>query len=159
MTYDDALRRMLLALDKLEWAEARDYLADQVRVEFSAPAADEAQAGGEAEQSGTKAKTVTADDLIARWRKVLPGFDVTQYLANPPQTSHDERPGLLVDTDIAGFHHLGEDFWTVYGHCTARIEDDKITELAFQMSGQKGNPDLRTTAAQRAASSPRVLQH
>lgn len=31
MPYDDALRRMLLALDRLEWDEARGCLADQVR--------------------------------------------------------------------------------------------------------------------------------
>jgi SnoaL-like protein len=145
MSYDDALRRMLVALDRLEWDKARDCLADQVRVDFGS-------------QSDSEPETIAADDLIARWRGVLPGFDVTQYLASPPAITHDERPGMLVDTDIAGYHHLGDEFWTVYGHCTARHEDDKITELTFQMSSRQGNADLPATAAKRAATSPRVLQ-
>lgn len=143
MPYDDALRRMLVALDRLEWDEARAYLADQVRVELIS-------------ESGGEPETLAADDLIARWRGVLPGFDVTQYLASPPVVTDDEPAGSLVDTDIAGYHHLGDDFWTVYGHCTARIEDDKITELTFKVSSQQGDADLVAAAAERAAVSPRV---
>jgi SnoaL-like domain len=143
MPYDDALRRMLVALDRLEWSDARECLADQVRVEFTW-------------QSGGEHETLAADDLIARWRGVLPGFDVTQYLASPPVVTHDETAGSLVDTDIAGYHHLGDDFWTVYGHCTARLEHDKITELTFQVSSQQGDADLVAAAAERAAVSPRA---
>lgn len=146
MSYDDAPRRMLLALDRLEWASARDCLADQVRVDFTA-------------LSGGQPETLAADDLIARWRAVLPGFDVTQYLASPPVVTPDEHSGVLADTDVAGYHHLGDDFWTVYGHCTARIEHDKITELTFQVSRQQGNAGLAAAAAERAATSPRVPQH
>jgi SnoaL-like domain len=58
------LTRMLYAIDRLDWAEVRRCFADQVRIDYT-------------ELSGGESETLAADELIARWRGLLPGFDAT----------------------------------------------------------------------------------
>jgi hypothetical protein len=143
MSDTDTLSRMLYAIDRLDWAEVRRCLADQIRIDYT-------------ELSGGEAETLAADDLIARWRGLLPGFDATQHMTGPVLLTRDEHPGLRADTHVRAYHRLGGGTWAVHGHYVARIAGGKITELTLQVFYQEGDLDLPATATQRAATSPRT---
>jgi hypothetical protein len=143
MSDTDVLSRMLYAIDRLDWAEVRRCFADQVRIDYT-------------ELSGGAAETLAADDLIARWRGLLPGFEATQHMTGPVLLARDERPGLRADAHVRAYHRLGGEIWAVHGHYIARIADGKITELTLQVFYQEGNLNLPATAMQLATTSPRT---
>lgn len=143
MSDADTVTRMLYAIDRLDWAGVRGCFADQVRVDYT-------------ELSGGAPETLAADDLMARWRGLLPGFDATQHMTGPVLLTHREGPGLRVDTHVRGYHRLGDETWAVHGHYVARIADGKITELILQVFYQEGNLKLPEAATRRAATSPRA---
>jgi SnoaL-like domain len=146
MTDSEVLPRMLHAIDRLDWPAVRDAFADEIRVDYTS-------------LSGGEPETLRADDLIARWQGLLPGFDATQHLAGPVVLTGDGGPGVRAEAHVRGYHHIqdpdGGQTWGVFGHYTARLADGKITELTLQVFYQEGNLELPGTAAQRAATSPR----
>ena len=70
--------------------------ADQVLVDYT-------------ELFGGAAETVTGDELVTRWRALVPGFDATQHMTGPVLLTSDELPGLWLDTHVRGYHHLGDE--------------------------------------------------
>jgi hypothetical protein len=142
MSDADVLTRLLHAVDRLDWPEARRCLASDVRVDYS-------------ELSGREPETLAADDLVQRWRGLLPGFDATQHMTGPVLVSHDERPGLRTETHVRGYHRLGAETWAVHGHYVARLIDGRIAEITLQVFYQEGNPGLREEATKRARTRPR----
>ena len=142
MTDVDVLIRLLYAIDRLGWREVRDCLADHLRVDYT-------------DLFGGEPETLPAEDLVHRWRALVPGFDATQHLTGPVVLTNDGGPGLRADTHVRGYHHIGNQTWSVNGHYIARIRDGKITELTLQVFYQEGNIDLSAIATKRASSSPR----
>lgn len=142
MTDADVLTRMLHAVDALDWAVIRDVLADEVRVDYTS------LFGGEVE-------TLAADELVARWQGLLPGFDATQHVTGPVLVTQDSGPGVRADTHVIGYHHLagpgGGGIWAVHGHYTARLVDGLITELTLTTFFQQGSMALTEVATRRAA--------
>ena len=143
MSDADTITRLLHAVDRLDWDEIRRCLADQILVDYT-------------ELSGGTAETLAGEELVARWRALLPGFDVTQHITGPVLLTSDDRLGLRADTHVRGYHHLGDETWAVHGHYVARIVDGKITELTLQVFYQEGNQKLPETATERAATAPRA---
>jgi hypothetical protein len=163
MTEADVLTRLLHAVDGLDWAGVRDALAGEVLVDYTS-------------LSGGEPETLSADDLVARWRGLLPGFDATQHLTGPVLVTNDGGPGVRADTHVIGYHRLdGADHaqtkqaqtkqaqtkkaqtkqaqtWAVHGHYTARLVAGKITELTLTVFFVDGNLDLPRLATERAAS-------
>jgi hypothetical protein len=146
MNDQEVLTRLLHAIDALDWTTIRDAFADEVRVDYTS------LWGGEPE-------TLTADDLIARWKGLLPGFDATQHLTGPILLTPEDDAAVRVDTHVRGYHYMrdpsGNELWAVHGHYVARIEAGRITALTLQVFYQEGNPDLPAVATGYAASSPR----
>jgi SnoaL-like domain len=148
MTEADVLTRLLHAIDALDWAGVRDALAGEILVDYSS-------------LSGGEAETLSADDLIARWRSLLPGFDATQHLTGPVLVTNDGGPGVRADTHVIGYHRLDEaeraqtkqaQSWVVHGHYTARLVAGKITELTLTVFFIDGDLDLPRLATEHAAS-------
>ena len=146
MSDSDILTRMLQAIDALDWTTVRNAFADEVRADYSS-------------LSGGKPETLPADDLIARWQRLLPGFDATQHLTGPVLLTDDGRDGVRADAHVRAYHHMSEadrgEIWAVHGHYIARLANGKITELTLQVFYQEGNLDLPAIAAQRATTPPR----
>ena len=146
MSDSDILTRMLQAIDILDWATVRNAFAHEVRLDYTS------LFGGEPE-------TLPADDLIARWQALLPGFDATQHLSGPVLLTDDGRGGVRADVHVRAYHHIsgadGGEVWAVNGHYIARLAGGEITELTLQVFYQEGNRDLPAVASQRAISSPR----
>jgi SnoaL-like domain len=139
----DTMTSLLHAIDRLDWDEIRRCLGDEVLVDYT-------------ELFGGEAETVTGEELTARWRALLPGFDATQHMTGPVLLTADNRPGLRADTHVRGYHRLGDETWAVHGHYVARLVGGKITELTLQVFYQEGNQKLTETATQRAATTPRA---
>jgi SnoaL-like domain len=143
MSEADVLTRLLHAVDRLDWAEVRRCLAAEIRVDYT-------------ELSGGEPETLAADDLVERWRALLPGFDVTQHMTGPVLVSYDGGPGVRADAHVRGYHRLGTETWAVHGHYVARLLDGKIAELTLQVFYQEGNLALPEAATKRAATRPRA---
>jgi hypothetical protein len=146
VTDADVLPRLLYAIDVLDWPGVRAAFADEVRVDYTS-------------LSGGEAETLPADDLIARWQGLLPGFDATQHMIGPVVLTGDGGPGLRADAHVRGYHHIegsdGGQTWAVYGHYTARLVDGKIAELTLVVFYQEGDLGLPAVATERAKTSPR----
>ena len=142
MSDADVLTRLLHAVDRLDWAEVRRCLAGEIRVDYT-------------ELSGGEPETLAADDLVARWRALLPGFDATQHITGPVLVSYDGGPGVRADAHVRGYHRLGTETWAVHGHYVARLLDGKIAELTLQVFYQEGNLGLPEEAIKRAGTRPR----
>jgi SnoaL-like domain len=146
MTDTDALPRLLYAIDVLDWPAVREAFADEVRLDYTS------LFGGEPE-------TLPGDELIARWRALLPGFDATQHMLGPVVLTDDAGPGVRADAHVRGYHHIGGSdsgqTWAVHGHYTARLVEGKITELTLALFYQEGDLGLPAVATERAATSPR----
>jgi hypothetical protein len=151
-TPPDAVASMLLAVDRLDWPAVRQSFADRVMVDYRS-------------LSGAPAAEVDADDLIAGWRAVMPGFDATQHLAGPVVASRD-GDAARAETHVRAYHHVagaeGGDTWMVAGHYSVRlIERDgrwRIIALTLTVFYQEGNLALPRIATSRAPSSARAQQ-
>jgi hypothetical protein len=145
MSEADVLTRLLQAVDRLDWAEVKRCLAGEVLVDYT-------------ELSGGEPETLTADDLVERWRGLLPGFDATQHMTGPVLVSHDGGGGVRADAHVRGYHRLGAETWAVHGHYVARLLDGKIAELTLQVFYQEGNLSLPEEATKRVGTQPRKLR-
>jgi hypothetical protein len=88
MTNADVLPRMLHAIDALDWPAVRAAFAEQVRVDYTS-------------LSGGEPETLPADDLVARWQGLLPGFDATQHMTGPVVLTDDDGD-VRADTHVRG---------------------------------------------------------
>ncbi len=131
------LTRMLHAIDSHDWTTLRNAFTDEVRTDYTS------LFGGEPE-------TISADDLVGRWRPLMLTYAATQHLTGPVEVDGDR-----LDTHVTAHHWLddapGGDTWVVYGHYTARLVDGKIAELTLHTFRQTGNRDLPALAAERAS--------
>jgi hypothetical protein len=126
------LTRMLHAFDAHDWDTLRASFTDEVRIDYSS------LFGGEPE-------TITADDLLGRWRPFAEGLTATQHLTGPVVATGDR-----LDTHVTAHHWLdgapGGDTWVVHGHYVVRVVDGRIAELTLRAFRQTGNLDLPALA-------------
>lgn len=137
----DVVDRIASAADYGEWEACRACFADEVRADYTS-------------LTGGEPGTVRADDLIAGWRGVLPGFDATHHSL----TNHDVR----VDGDratarshFAARHVLGGERWTLgghYEHALVRTDDGwKVTAMTMRWTWEEGDRALAQRAAARVS--------
>lgn len=130
------LTRMLHAIDAHDWETLRASFTDEVRTDYTS------LFGGEPE-------TITADELVARWRPLMLGYTATQHQTGPVIDTGDR-----LDTHVTAHHWLdgapGGDTWVVYGHYVARLAGGRIAELTLRTFRQTGNLDLPALATERA---------
>jgi hypothetical protein len=142
------LTRLLHAIDDLDWDGVRACLADEVRTDYS-------------ELFGGEPENVSGDELVARWKGLLPGFDATQHMTGPCLV--DERDGgLVVQTHVRAYHRIGGAVWGVHGHYVVPLghtpDGWRIGGITLRMFHQEGDTGLPARAAERAAASPRVAR-
>jgi hypothetical protein len=140
------LTRLLHAIDDLDWDGVRACLADEVRTDYS-------------ELFGGEPETLPADELVARWKGLVPGFDATQHMTGPCLVGERDG-GLLAQTHVRAYHRLGDDVWGVHGHYVVPLERTaagwRIGGITLRMFYQEGDTGLPAKAAERATVSPRV---
>ncbi|TWF81691.1 SnoaL-like protein [Pseudonocardia hierapolitana] len=142
------LTRLLHAIDDVDWGEVRACLADEVRTDYT-------------ELFGGEAETLPADELVERWKGLVPGFDATQHMTGPCLV--DERDGgLVAQTHVRAYHRIGDAVWGVHGHYVVPLERTsagwQIAGITLRLFYQEGDRDLPARAAERAGTSPRVTR-
>jgi hypothetical protein len=139
---------MLHAVDRLDWPKVRRSFADRVTIDYQS-------------LNGEAPADVNADDLIAGWQGVLPGFDATQHITGPMVLS-EEKQDIVAETHVRAYHRIaaadGGEIWIVVGHYTVRLVEQaaawRITAFKLSVFYQEGNLSLPALAKKRAASAP-----
>ena len=140
MSAADSVTRFFHAVDDRDWVAVRAGLTDEVTADYSS------LADGEPER-------LAADELIARWRGLLPGFDGTQHLLGPLviTTTGDDA---TVDTNVRAYHHLDGSTWLVAGRydLTLRRADGtwRVAAIVLHTTYQDGDLSLPGQATARA---------
>jgi hypothetical protein len=100
---------MLHAVDDLDWETVRSSFTTEVEIDYTS------LWGGEPE-------TLTADQLIDRWRQLLPGFDATQHLIGPVAVTEADELTASCTMNVRGYHRVGDATWMVAGRYVMRLE-------------------------------------
>lgn len=147
----DTLVGLVHAIDRLDWDGVRAAFADQLSLDYTS------LFGGEAER-------LPADDLVARWQGLLPGFDSTQHLLGPVR-ERTNAGEAAVEAHVRAYHRIdGADpstgvVWMVAGHyVVALVRQDggwRISSLTLETHYQDGDLGLPDAAAERARTAPR----
>jgi hypothetical protein len=146
------LTRLLHAIDDVDWDGVRACLADEVRTDYS-------------ELFGGEPESLPADELVERWKGLVPGFDATQHMTGPCLV--EERDGgLVAQTHVRAYHRIGSGddaaVWGVHGHYVVPLERTadgwRIGGITLRMFYQEGDTGLPAKAAERAGVSPRVAR-
>lgn len=135
----DVLPDLVHAIDRLDWAGVRAVFADRLRLDYTS------LNGGEPED-------LAADELLARWQALLPGFEATNHLLGPVRVTGDR-----VETHVRAEHRIadaaGGPLWRVAGHYVAGLARTgdawRITALRLETHYQDGNLDLPAAALAR----------
>ncbi|HEX6926655.1 MAG TPA: nuclear transport factor 2 family protein [Longimicrobiaceae bacterium] len=138
----DLVTRMLFAVDALDWAGARATFADELHVDYTS------LFGGSPER-------LRADELIARWQGLLPGFAATQHLTGPIVVTSSGPGEAVAETQVRGYHYVDGDpggTWIAAGRYTIPVrrygEGWRITGIRLDQIRQEGNLHLPTIAAE-----------
>jgi len=140
-TIIQVINTMAMTADNRDWQHCQNTFAENVYVDYTS------MAGGEP-------ATILADDLIASWKGLLPGFTATQHLIG----SHV----ITVDKDVAtcqahfqATHILDDDTWTLGGKYDFKLAYNhgnwKITAITMTALWSVGDQArLLQLAAERA---------
>lgn len=120
------------AVDDRDWTAVRAGLADEVDTDYTS------LFGGSPER-------VPADELVERWRGLLPGFDGTQHLLGPLVVD-----GTEVACNVRGYHALDGAVWMVAGRYTLTVVEGRVAGIVLRVSYEEGDRSLTETAAERA---------
>jgi hypothetical protein len=141
----DAVAQVAYHADARDWTALRRLYADTVQLDYTS-------------LNGGEPSAVDADPLIAGWRGVLSGFDLTQHMLGPVVVQLD-GDRATARTHVRALHRIagaeGGDDWIVGGHYTYRLARDgggwAITHHTLGDAYQEGNTRLPELARQRAA--------
>jgi hypothetical protein len=127
--------RFFRAIDTRDWDTVRSLLADEVTLDYVS------LFGGEVE-------TVPADEVIDRWRGLLPGFDATQHFLGVL----DEVDGTI-QCGVRGYHVLGDEAWMVAGWYRLTLDDGdprRLAGIALETAYETGDRSLVERASAQA---------
>lgn len=163
MTPTETVVRFFHDVDRHDWAAVRAGLSDVVDTDYTS------LFGGAPEQ-------LPADDLVARWRGLIPGFDITQHLLGPVVLSADDAGGAddndpggkderRLEANVRAHHRLagagleagvgaGAEEWMVAGRyaITARRDGPvwRVAAITLHTSYETGDRALVEQASARA---------
>ncbi len=136
----ELVTRMLFAVDTLDWAGVRAAFADEVHIDYTS------LFGGSPER-------LPVDELIGRWRGLLPGFSGTQHLTGPIAVTFSGADEAVAETHVRAYHYVDgvpDGTWVVVGHYTIPVRRDaagwKITGVRLDVIRQEGKVDLSAVA-------------
>ena len=142
----DAIATMLGAIDRLDWGTARAAFAPTVTVDYTS-------------LFGGTAETLSAETLLERWRRLLPGFEATQHLIGPVIVTGDGGPAATAEAQVRGYHYVsgaqGGPMWMAAGRYRFAMErrdgEWRIGAITLHLAYQEGNRGLPETAQARVA--------
>lgn len=142
-TPTDAVVGFFLAVDRRDWSALRAAMTDPIRSDYTS------LGGGEPEE-------LPADELVGRWRALLPGFDVTQHHLGPLGVVSADDARTALACSVRGYHRIGDREWMVAGSYDLVLVRDagawRIAGITLHVSHVTGDTDLAAEATARAAS-------
>jgi hypothetical protein len=134
-------------VDARQWSELLALFAPDVPVDYVS-------------LFGGEAQSMKREELIAAWRKLLPGFTRTCHIIGTPAITLSGETAQ-VSASVVAWHFVkapelaGRDYWLVGGCYEMSFkkigEAWRIAGLTLARAWAEGNPDLPRIAAERAA--------
>jgi hypothetical protein len=131
-----------VAVDRKDWAKARSFFADNVRVDFTS------LVGGEP-------ATIKSDDLIAGWSGNLKGNKQSLHIRGGALVTINGDKASVYSNGYAWNKMPGGkdgDLWEVWGNYVHEFERTnagwKITSFTFNMVHERGSNFVKTTPGQ-----------
>lgn len=141
----DVLARFAHGIDGRDWSLYRSVFADEVDVDYTSYRAG-------------SAGRMTADDWVARARRLFPGLDATSHALSNPWLRPDDQ-GLQVQTSMRADHLLDGARYTLGGRYLHWLADTgegwRIRAVTLVVTWEEGDKGLLATAAERAAGAAR----
>ena len=129
-----------VAVDRKDWAKARSFFADEVRVDFTSLA-------------GGQLSTIKADALVGAWRGNLGPKKTSLHIRGNHRVTIAEDRARVTSHGYA-WNRLegnGDPLWEVWGHYTHELQRTpqgwKVTAMTFVMTHELGNMWVKTTPA------------
>lgn len=140
-TATDAVVTFFLDVDRRDWAAIRAGLADKVDVDYTS------LFDGEPEQ-------LDREELVARWRALLPGFDSTQHHLGPLATVAADDDRVTLECTVRAHHRIGEREWMVAGWYRLGVLRSagawRVGAITLHVISVEGDTGLPAEAADRA---------
>lgn len=128
------------AVDRKDWAKARGFFADQIRVDFTS-------------LSGGEPATIKSDDLINGWTSNLGSRKTSFHLRGNHLVEVEGDRGTIYSHAYAWnrLEGQGDPLWEVWGHYTYDLIRTpagwKVTSFTFVKTHERGNMWVRDTPA------------
>lgn len=133
------ISRLFVATDEKDWQQVEQIFASKVRLDYSS-------------MNGIAAAEVTPQAIVASWRSILPGFDITHHQIGN-FIIHQEGNRATAFCYGTAHHYIKEEetpVWTVLGSYDFSLIKEqlnwKITAMKFNFKHQTGNEALPTKA-------------
>jgi len=132
---------MTALVDVHDWERVESFFAPEVTVDYSS-------------LFPVEPETLRREELMARWRQLVPGFDATRHVLTDVEVEveGDEASGTA---EVVGTHYLDGDTWTPSGRYLYRLRkiggDWKISALTYANEREHGDRGLVERAAAKAA--------
>lgn len=141
-TAADAVVVFFLDVDRRDWAALRTAMADVLDVDYTS-------------LSGGGPERLAADELLARWQALLPGFDATQHHLGPLATVAADADRVAMECTVRGHHRIDHREWMVAGRYRLGVRRSadgwRIEAIALHVSFIDGDDGLPAEATARAA--------
>jgi hypothetical protein len=124
-------------VDRTDWPAIRNGLTDRVDTDYTS------LFGGAPER-------LAADELVARWRALLPGFDGTQHLLGPIAVITTDGDTATCECNVRAYHRLGGRVWMVAGRYTLAVHAGRVAGIVLHTLYEEGDRGLVEEATERA---------
>lgn len=142
MNIEEVIYHLFIAVDVRDWKAVRECFANSLLLDYSS-------------MNGQPAAELTADDMIAGWKTVLPGFSCTHHQLGNMLTNDGETVGTVFCYGTASHYleHEKGNVWVVVGNYDfelTRMDGNwKVTKMRFNFKYQDGNKELPAAASAR----------
>lgn len=132
--------------DQCDWNRLAQMFADAVLLDYTS-------------MVGGKPETLSPQEIMVRWKSILPGFDMTQHKITDHKVElHHNQADVY--SKVMALHYiagsLGGEIWIVQGeyyHHLIQTKDGwKVNKMKFIVGEIRGNNDLPGLAIRRVAS-------
>jgi hypothetical protein len=137
----DAVVDFFAAIDRRDWDAALALMSGPFHLDYTS-------FGGGAPED------LEPDAVLARWRKVLPGFERTDHRLSGLDVAVDGDTAT-VDAQVVAIHTIGARVWTLTGAYRVSLRpsgDWKLSGIEFRYEAQSGSNELLDEARRRAVS-------
>lgn len=138
----DVITDIAAGADRHQWERVRGAFADTVTLDYTS-------------LWGGEPATSVADEVVAQWSGLLPGFDQTLHLVTNHTIVDGSEDSATAEADFQAAHRIGTDMWVLMGHYRYELVkvtgDWKVLAMTMTWTHETGDRGLVAKAAEQAA--------